>query len=107
MSWESNLAVTMQPNIDFDKTHRIVTVKSKKILEIIARFYHNKQNINPMQLYKSLVRPHHEFAVQPWRPYKQKPINLVKYVLRSVTKMFDGLYKIPFEAILSVCELLS
>ena len=74
---------------------------------MIKRSYDNKQMKNIMQLYKSLVRPHLEYAVQAWRPYKQKHLNLIESVQRRATKMIEGLHEVPYEDRLSACGLLS
>ena len=33
-----------------------------------------------VQLHKSLVRPHVDYCIQAWRPFKQKDINLLESV---------------------------
>ena len=44
-----------------------------------------------MQLYKSLVRPHLEYAVQAWRLYKQKDVDQIEKVQRLATKRIRDL----------------
>jgi len=106
-SQEKDLGITMQPNLDFDKHIGIITGRANKILGMISRSYDNKQKNNILQLYKTLVRPHLEYAVQAWRPYKQKHLNLIESVQRRATKMVEGLHQMPYEDRLSACGLIS
>ena len=50
-----------------------------------------------MQLYKSLVRPHLEYAVQAWRPYQQKLVDQIEKVQRRATQMIKGPIRIPYD----------
>ena len=50
-----------------------------------------------MQLYKSLVRLHLEYAVQAWIPYKQKHVDQTEKVQRLSTKMTRDLASLPYD----------
>ena len=57
---------------------------------------------------KSLVRrPHLEYAVQAWRPYKQKDVNQIEKVQRRATKMIRGLCSQPHDQRLQRTNLFS
>ena len=55
--------------------------KANKILGLINRTFTLK-NETTMTLYKALVHPHLEYAVQTWAPYLQKDIKRLKGVQR-------------------------
>ena len=48
-------------------------------------------------LYKSIVRPHLEYAVQAWRPNKISDIKLLEGVQRRFIKCIHELNKLPYE----------
>ena len=54
---------------------------------MIKRTFHNFSKDIIVKLYKSLIRPRLEYAVQAWRPHLQKDINLIEGVQRRVTNM--------------------
>ena len=65
--------------------------------------YHSKDIM--LQLYKHLIRPHLEYAVQAWHPWLQKDIDLLEKVQRRITKTFSGLHNISYEERLRVLGL--
>ena len=64
----------------------IAASKGIPILWLIRRtiMYKEKQLIVP--LYKAIVRPHLEYYIQAWRPYR-KDIDKLERIQRRVTKM--------------------
>ena len=62
---------------------RTITYKNKKIL---------------LLMYKSLVRPHLEYAVQTWSPHQIGHIRLIEGVQRRFTRMIPELKSLPYEA---------
>lgn len=47
-------------------------------------------------LFKSLVRPHLEYASSVWSPYKQKDIDFIENVQRRATKLIPGLKHLAY-----------
>ena len=104
---ERDLGVIVQRNLDFEKHIGTIVGRSQQILGMIAPSYENKQPKNIVQLYKTLVRPHLEYAVQVWRPYKQGQIDLIESVQRRATRMIEGLNTMPYSRRLEKCKLIS
>ena len=50
-----------------------------------------------MNLYKSYVRPHLEFAVQAWSPYLKKDIQTLEKVQRRATRLMHGLENLTYQ----------
>ena len=57
--------------------------------------YRRKDIIIP--LYKSLVRPHLEYAIQFWCPYYCKDIDILERVQRRATKLVVNMRNLPYE----------
>ena len=83
-----------------------MTAASKgKILGLIRRTitYNEKQLIVP--LYKAIVRPHLEYCIHAWRPYRKKDIDKHERIQRRATKMFPELRDLSYESRLLQCGL--
>ena len=65
--------------------------------------YKEKELIIP--LYKTIVRPHLEYCIQAWRPYRKKDINMLERVQRRATKIIQKLRNIRYEMRLKECGL--
>ena len=64
---------------------------------MIRRTFTCKDEQAIIQLYKSLVRLHLEYCVQPWRPYLTQDIEMLETVQRRVTKMIYGFNDLIYE----------
>jgi len=49
-------------------------------------------------LYKSLIRPHLEYATPVWSPWKKQQIRLIEGIQRRATKLLPGLRDKPYES---------
>ena len=58
--------------------------------------YKEKQLIVP--LYKAIVRPHLEYCIQAWRPYRKKDIDKLERTQRRATKMIPELRDLSYES---------
>ena len=65
--------------------------------------YKEKQLIVP--LYKAIVRPHLEYCIQAWRPYRKKDIDKLERIQRRTTKMIPELRDLSYESRLLQCGL--
>ena len=65
--------------------------------------YKEKHLIVP--LYKAIVRPHLEYCIQAWRPYRKKDIDKLERIQRRATKMIPELRDLSYESRLLQCGL--
>ena len=80
----------------------IAAAKGNQILGLTRRniVYKEKELIIP--LYK---RPHLEYCIQAWRPYRKKDIDMLERVQRRATKIIPKLRNISYEMRLKECGL--
>ena len=83
----------------------IAASKGNQILGLIRRniTYKGKKLIIP--LYKAIVRPHLEYCIQTWRPYRKKDIDTLERIQRRATEMIPELRDLSYEERLKECGL--
>ncbi|MCQ7056700.1 reverse transcriptase domain-containing protein, partial [Clostridioides difficile] len=97
VSEEKDLGVIVSSDLKFHKQCVEQCKKANRILGFIFRHFEYKSKDIILQLYKSLVRPHLEYAVQFWSPYLLKDIDMLERVQRRATKMIPGMRSLPYE----------
>ena len=77
---------------DFKMSRRCLTASSKanRMLGYIRKSITSKSKEIILPLYRGLVRPHLEYAVQFWSPFLKKDIELLDRVQHRATKMIHG-----------------
>ena len=65
--------------------------------------YKDKKLIIP--LYKTIVRPHLEYCIQAWRPYRKKDIDTLECIQRKASKIISELRDLSYEECLTECGL--
>ena len=102
---EKDLRVTFSADMKVSDQYRIAASKGNQILELIRRTitYKEKQLIVP--LCKAIVRPHLEYRIQAWRPYRKKDIDKLERILRRATKIIPELRDLSYESRLLQCGL--
>ena len=60
---------------------------ANRVLGFIARDFNYKSTELMLPFYKSIVRPHLEYAVQFWSPHLRRDIDKMKRVQRKATQM--------------------
>ena len=63
-----------------------------------------KENELILPLYKTIARPHLEYCIQAWRPYRKKD-DMLERVQRRATKTIQKLRNISYEVHLKECGL--
>ena len=102
---EKDLGLTISADMKVSEQCGIAAAKANQILGLIRRniVYKEKELIIP--LYKTIVRPHLEYCIQPWRPYRKKDIDMLERVQSRATKMIPKLRNISYEMRLKECGL--
>ena len=102
---EKDLGVTISADMKVSEQCGIAASKGNQILGLIRRniAYKGKKLIIP--LYKAIVRPHLEYCIQAWRPYRKKDIDTLERIQRRATKMIPELRDLSYEERLKECGL--
>ena len=102
---ENDLGVTISADMKVSEQCGIAASKGNQILGLIRRniTYKGKKLIIP--LYKAIVRPHLEYCIQAWRPYRKKDIDTLERIQRRATKMIPELRDLSYEERLKECGL--
>ena len=101
---EKDLGVTISADMKVSEQCGIAASKGNQILGLIRRniTYKGKKLIIP--LYKAIVRPHLEYCIQAWRPYRKKDIDTLERIQRA-TKMIPEPRDLSYEERLKECGL--
>ena len=88
---KKDFGVTFSVDMKVSEQCRIAASKGNQGLGLIRRTitYKEKQLIVPV--YKAIVRPHLEYCIQVWRPYRKKDIDKLERIQRRATKMIPEL----------------
>ena len=97
--------LTISANMKVSEQCGIAAAKGNQILGLIRRNIVYKENELIIPLYKTIVRPHLEYCIQAWRPYRKKDIDMLERVQRRATKMIPKLRNISYEMLLKECGL--
>ena len=102
---EKDLGVTISADMKVSEQCGIAASKGNQILGLIRRniTYKGKKLIIP--LYKAIVRPHLEYCIQAWRPYRKKATDTLERIQRRATKMIPELRDLCYEERLKECGL--
>ena len=102
---EKDLEITISADMKVSEQCGIAASKGNKILGLVIRniTYKGKKLIIP--LYKAIVRPHLEYCIRAWRPYRKKDIDTPERIQRRATKMIPELRDLSYEKRLKECGL--
>ena len=104
---EKDLGVYVNTTMKFSKQCVESVKKANRVIGIIRRNFTNFDKNVLLNLYKSLVRPHLDYAVQVWKPYLKKDINLMESVQRRMTRLIPGMKEKTYEERLKELNLMS
>ena len=93
---EKDLGVEIDSMLSFDTQCDSMIKKANRVLCTIRRSFQYLNESVMLQLYKALVRPHLEYAIEIWAPRLKKHINAIEAVQRRATKMIPSLRNLPY-----------
>ena len=102
---EKDLGVTISTDMKVSEQCGIAASKGDQILGLIRRNITYKEKKVIIPLYKAIVRPHLEYCIQAWRPYRKKDIDMLERIQRRATKMIPQLRDLSYEERLKECGL--
>ena len=92
-----DLGIIISDNLKVEKQCKEACRKANMVLGFINRNFKYKSKDIILPLYKSIVRPHLEYAVQFWYPYYQKDIAMLERVQHRATKQIPNLQNKSYE----------
>ena len=103
---EKNLGITISADKKVPEQCGIAASKGNQIIGLIRRNITYKEKKLIISLYKAIVRPHLEYCIQAWRPYRKKDIEKnIERIQRRATKMIPELRDLSYEERLKECGL--
>ena len=81
------------------------TVKEKDLGVTISADMKVSEQCGIIPLYKAIVRPHLEYCIQAWRPYRKKDIDTLERIQSRATTIIPELRDLSYEECLKECGL--
>ena len=97
VSSEKDLGVIIDSKLSFHEHISKKTKTASGTLAIIKKCFLNINADILKTLYKTLVRPHLEYANQSWKPYLKKHILMIENVQRRATRLVPGYGNLSYE----------
>ena len=102
---ENDLWLTISADMKVSEQCGIAAAKGNHIIGLIRRNIVYKETELIIPQYKTIIRPHLEYCIQAWRPYRKKDIDMLDIVQRRANKMIPKLRNISYEMRLTECGL--
>ena len=104
---QRDLGITITRDIKWQKQTEKSCKTANRVLGFIARNFNYKTTELMLPLYKSLVRPHLEYAVQFWSPHLRTDIDKMERVQRRATKIIPKIRNHSYQQRLKDLKLIS
>lgn len=93
----NDLGISISSDLKMGNQCRIASNRANSILGFIKKNVSSRSSDIILPLYRGLVRPHLEYAVQFWSPYLKKDIDLLERVQHRATKIIQGTSGLDYE----------
>jgi ribonuclease P/MRP protein subunit RPP40 len=94
---EKDIGVIIDSNLTFEAHMNEKIKKANSVMGIVRRTFEHLDEHSFLTLYKSLARPHLEYANQIWAPHSKKHIQAIENVQRRATKLIPGFKDLEYE----------
>ena len=94
---EKDIGVIIDNSLKFESHMSTKINKANAIMGMIRRAYVYLDQESFLLLYKTLVRPHLEYANQVWAPHLKKDIVSIENVQRRATKLIPGFKDLSYQ----------
>ena len=94
---ERDLGVMISDDLKFKHHVEITCKRANRVLGLIARSFSDRSPETIISLYKSLVRPLLEYAVQFWSPFHKNEMEKIERVQRRATKLIPSVRNMTYE----------
>ncbi len=88
---EKDIWLTISADIKVPEQCGIAAAKGNQIIGLIRRNTVYIETYIIIPLYKTIVRPHLEYCIHAWRPYRKKDIDILEIVQRRATTIIHKL----------------
>ncbi|XP_072013931.1 uncharacterized protein [Amphiura filiformis] len=102
---EKDLGVQFDKTLTFGKHIGTIANKATRVVGVIKRTFDHMDEHVFKTLYKSMVRPHLEYANSVWSPYLKRDIDKLEKVQRRATKIVPSLRDTPYTTRLMLLDL--
>jgi hypothetical protein len=102
-----DLGILVDNRLNFDEHISEKIKKANCMLGLIKRNFKSMDEFTFINLYKTLVRSHLEYAACVWSPYKKYLIDAIEKIQRKATKMMPKLKDKPYNERLQILKLQS
>ena len=100
------LGVTLTSDLMWAEHITRISAKVRKLTGLLYRRFYHCDPQTMLRLYKSIIRPHLEYAPQVWDPHLHKDINLLeksqKFALRVCTRNWSASYEDHYSRVLTL-----
>ncbi|CAH8529971.1 unnamed protein product [Dicrocoelium dendriticum] len=96
-SQECDLGVIVQDDLGCSRQAEKASKRASQHLGLLRRAFGNFEPSVFPQMLSAYVRPHVEYAIQAWRPWRKRDISALEAPQRRATKLVRGLFHIPYQ----------
>ena len=93
---EKDLGVKFDPSLMFSKHIAMISKKANMMAGIVKRTFDHMDESMFITLYKTMIRPHVEYANCIWHPVLKKDSDLIEKVQRRATKLVPNLKDLSY-----------